>query len=94
MLTGKVIHISADSTEPSQQAAGNARGGEAAPVQGATDKARVRLDQQVLNDAHGNKLDISSGMQVVAEITQGKRTVLEYLLPPVRETVQEAGRER
>jgi HlyD family secretion protein len=33
-------------------------------------------------------------MQVAAEINQGRRTVLEYLLSPVRKTVQEAGRER
>jgi HlyD family secretion protein len=33
-------------------------------------------------------------MQVVAEINQGKRTVLEYLLSPVQKTVSEAGRER
>lgn len=93
MLTGKVIHISADATEgppPSQGAAGK----EQPPAQGLTYKARVRLEQQVLNDAHGNKLTITPGMQIVAEIKQGKRSVLEYLLSPVRKTVQEAGRER
>jgi HlyD family secretion protein len=33
-------------------------------------------------------------MQVVAEIHQGKRTVLEYLLSPAQRAFQEAGRER
>jgi hemolysin D len=33
-------------------------------------------------------------MQVVAEINQGKRSVLEYLLSPVQKAVSEAGRER
>ena len=89
MLTGTVIHISADATEPPKQ--GDCA---QAAAQGATYRARLRLDQQVLNDAHGNKLVITPGMQVAAEINQGKRTVLEYLLSPVRKTVQEAGRER
>jgi HlyD family secretion protein len=33
-------------------------------------------------------------MQVVAEIHLGDRTVLEYLLSPVRKAFHEAGRER
>jgi hemolysin D len=92
MLSGKVVRISADATEASQQSK-NADNVDLA-TQSLTYKARIRLEQQVLNDAHGNKLAITPGMQVVAEITQGQRTVLEYLLSPVRKTVQEAGRER
>jgi hemolysin D len=33
-------------------------------------------------------------MQITAEIHQGRRTVLEYLLSPVSKATQEAGRER
>jgi HlyD family secretion protein len=33
-------------------------------------------------------------MQVIAEIHQGQRTVMEYLLSPVQKAFQEAGRER
>jgi len=33
-------------------------------------------------------------MQVSAEIREGERTVMEYLLSPVSKTIQEAGRER
>ncbi len=33
-------------------------------------------------------------MQVVAEIHQGRRTVMEYLLSPVQKAFHEAGRER
>jgi HlyD family secretion protein len=33
-------------------------------------------------------------MRVIAEIKQGERTVLEYLLSPVQKTFSEAGRER
>jgi HlyD family secretion protein len=33
-------------------------------------------------------------MQVSAEIMQGERTVLEYLLSPVQRVASEAGKER
>jgi HlyD family secretion protein len=33
-------------------------------------------------------------MQVVAEIHQGTRSVMEYLLSPLQKTVHEAARER
>jgi HlyD family secretion protein len=33
-------------------------------------------------------------MQVVAEINQGKRTVIQYLLSPVTKTFDESGHER
>ena len=54
------------------------------PALSATYKARLQLDQQILIDAHGNKLAIAPGMHIAAEINKGKRTVLEYLLSPVR----------
>ena len=60
----------------------------------ATYKARIHLTQQSLKDPQGNGLQITPGMQIVAEINQGQRTVLEYLLSPVQKAVQEAGRER
>lgn len=41
-----------------------------------------------------NELRLSAGMRVVAEINQGERTVLEYVLSPVQKTTIEAGRER
>jgi HlyD family secretion protein len=94
MLSGKVIHLSADATEAPRagMASGAAESGPA-PVT-AIYKARIRLDAQVLNDAQGNDLLLTPGMQVVAEVNQGKRTVLEYLLSPVQKAVKEAGRER
>jgi hemolysin D len=100
MLTGKVTHISADATDsgraPSGLRTNNDAGTEGGPATSdfAVYKARVQLDAQVLRDPHGEKLTISPGMQVVAEINQGNRTVLEYLLSPVQKAVREAGRER
>jgi len=104
MLMGKVIHISADATQNNQGSGGGASSGSAgsssadaaaaAAAAMATYKVRVKLDEQVLKDPQGKALVITPGMQVVAEINQGKRTVLEYLLSPVQKAVQESGRER
>lgn len=94
MLTGKVVRISADATESNPPTSSNNGSDASAPTTVATYKARVKLDQQVLSDPQGKALSITPGMQVVAEINQGKRTVLEYLLSPVQKAVKEAGRER
>jgi HlyD family secretion protein len=95
MLTGKVVHLGADSNENNKPAPGPGTAADAnAAAAASTYKARVQLDQQVLNDPHGQKLQLTPGMQVVAEINQGKRTVLEYLLSPVQKAVNEAARER
>ena len=56
-------------------------------------KATIALNSQQLT-ARGHPLVLNSGMQVVAEIRQGERTVMEYLLSPVAATVMQAGRER
>lgn len=94
MLTGKVIHISADATEPTKPNNGSASDGSNQTSNSASYKARIQLDSQTLKDPQGNKLTLTPGMQIVAEINQGKRTVLEYLLSPVQKAVSEAGRER
>lgn len=97
MLIGKVIHVSADATELKQA---NSMTDAAEPSNAGvktgmlTYKARIKLDQQNLQDQQGAALHTTPGMQVVAEINQGKRTVLEYLLSPVQKAVKEAGRER
>jgi hemolysin D len=41
-----------------------------------------------------NKLKLAAGMTVTAEINQGTRTVLDYLLSPIVRISNEAGRER
>jgi HlyD family secretion protein len=53
----------------------------------------VELDQQALA-TQGKTFPLRPGMQVVAEANQGQRTVLEYLLSPIRKSVMEAARER
>lgn len=99
MLQGKVIHLSADATEVNSRnnvnGASSTNAQEANQPSGiATYKARIELNTQNLSDPQGNRLPLAPGMQVAAEIHQGKRTVLEYLLSPVQKAVNEAGRER
>lgn len=98
MLSGQVIQISADATQPIRPAASSyTNSGDTTPdeMTGRTAyEARIRLDTQVLLGPDDGKLQLASGMEVMAEIHQGTRTVLEYLLSPVRKAAQEAGRER
>jgi HlyD family secretion protein len=43
---------------------------------------------------NGRRLEIAPGMALTAEIHQGRRSVMEYLLSPVQRVAMEAGRER
>ena len=88
LLDGKVDTVSADSSAADPQKAS------ALGQSPQSYKALVRLDSQVLHGPHAQRLKLSAGMVVQAEISQGNRTVLEYLLSPVQKTAQEAGRER
>lgn len=92
MLDGEVIHLGADAQD---QAAPSAKDGSAKDKAAGTlnYKAMVQLDKQVLT-AQGNALKLVPGMQVVAEINQGQRTVMEYLLSPVQKAFHESARER
>jgi hemolysin D len=96
MLTGKVVHLSADALEA--DGTGRKLGSVASPEElartGSTYKARVQLDSQVLAGPAGVPLALSAGMQVAVEINQGQRTVLEYLLSPVQRVLSEAAHER
>ncbi|MDZ4074025.1 MAG: HlyD family type I secretion periplasmic adaptor subunit [Hylemonella sp.] len=101
LLTGEVVLISADATEMGpakgvgQQGGAGGTGSSDNPASTlATYKARIALDQQQLKSPNGGTLNVGAGMQVVAEVNQGRRTVLEYLLSPVSKAVREAGREK
>jgi hemolysin D len=87
LLEGKVKLVSADSADPKQAQPGQP------PT--LTYRALVKLDTTRLQSAAtGEQLTLTPGMLVAAEIHQGRRTVLEYLLSPVRKVAQEAARER
>jgi hemolysin D len=88
MLDGKVNLVSADSADPKQQQ-------QQGQPPSLTYRAIVRLDAKSLKSAAtGDMLALNPGMLVTAEIHQGQRSVLEYLLSPVKKVAQEAARER
>ncbi len=91
MIEGTVIYVGADASDGASSAADKGKDQKAAPQ--LTYKALIRLGAQSL-EIEGKKLWLSPGMQVIAEIHQGRRTVMEYLLSPVQKAFQEAGRER
>lgn len=94
MLDGVVTHLGPDTQDGSSSSARDGSGKDkAAGAASQTYKALVTLDRQTLS-ANGEELKLVPGMQVVAEINQGRRTVMEYLLSPVQKTVRESGRER
>lgn len=89
MIDGTVIYVGPDAVDNSQGQIGAED-----PANGILRyKALVRLDAQQL-ELDDTKLKLAAGMQVVAEIHQGYRTVMEYLLSPVQKAWLEAGRER
>jgi len=89
MVDGVVEHVAADSLDSS--ANGSAK--EGADTSTLMYRTLIGLRQQQLN-VDGVSYDLVPGMQVVAEVKLGDRTVLEYLLSPVRKAFHDAGRER
>jgi HlyD family secretion protein len=92
MLDGRVVQISADAIGPNEAARTAGVSAMAAPAQ--TYRAVIELAEQGLRLPNGRYLDIAPGMVLTAEIHQGRRTVMEYLLSPVQRVAMEAGRER
>jgi HlyD family secretion protein len=89
MVEGTVEHVSADAAD-SNMAGQNEASKKTQPL---LYKALVRLkDMALVMD--GQRFALSAGMQTNAEIWLGDRTVMEYLLSPVRRAWHEAGRER
>ncbi|MBY5944983.1 HlyD family type I secretion periplasmic adaptor subunit [Photobacterium rosenbergii] len=54
---------------------------------------RIRTDKTAITDAAGKQLPIIPGMNAVADIVTGEKTVLQYLLNPVLKAQQTALRE-
>lgn len=88
LLGGTVETVSADSSAKDPQKA------VAMGQSPQSYKALVRLDDQRLVSADGGVLRLAAGMVVQAEIDQGRRTVLEYLMSPVQRVAHDAARER
>ena len=87
MIEGVVKRVSADASEPSEREAKD-------PVPGGYKfRSIVELKSQIL-ESGGARHPLTPGMQVDAEIALGERSVLEYILSPVRKAFHEAARER
>ncbi len=86
MIEAQVEHISPDALQDQQ------RGG-SQNSQHLGYKAILLLTQQEL-EHQGAQLPLRPGMQVSAEINIGSRSVVEYLLSPVKKTLSEAAHER
>jgi HlyD family secretion protein len=94
MVEGAVRQVSADATEaPSANTRSDALTGRDRPMGPLAYRALVELRSQYL-ESDGLRYPLHAGMQAAAEINLGTRTVLEYVLSPVRKAFQEAGRER
>jgi HlyD family secretion protein len=90
-LDGMVERVSVDATDGAPQRPDDAADADVRSRLGY--RARIRLLTQALpfDDA---MLALSAGMQVTAEINLGERSVLEYLLAPIRKAWLESARER
>ncbi|WP_080525124.1 HlyD family type I secretion periplasmic adaptor subunit [Vibrio parahaemolyticus] len=78
-LTGQVKNINLDAIED--------------PKFGLVFNVIVSLEDNYLSTKH-NKLPLSSGMSVTAEINTGMRSIISYLLSPLEESVTESLHER
>lgn len=96
LVQGRVAVLSADAQDARQQAQMASPGTNlTAMVNGnQTYRALITLEHQALRTPSGEVLKLSPGMLVTADVHQGERTVLEYLLSPVQKLGAEAGRER
>ncbi len=92
LLPGTLVHVGPDATEPQ---ANGGRGSTSATAPGERPPAFRGLVAISREDfermRNGGRL--SPGMAVTAEILVGKRTVMEYLLSPIKGVASEAGQE-
>ncbi len=97
LVDGTVEHVSADAADNSNPGNGAANDRSPAKGQPLVYKALVVLKAMHLELGESpdtRRFALSAGMQTHAEIRLGTRTVMEYLLSPVRKAWHEAGRER
>jgi len=90
MIEGTVEHVSADAAD---DAMGSSSTDPTRQGRQLVYRALVALKSMHL-EMDGKSYQLSAGMQTNAEIRLGDRTVLEYLLSPVKKAWHEAGRER
>jgi len=79
LIEGEVVSISRDAIQDEKR--------------GLIYSVRVRLKQRTIRIAGQDRL-IGPGLAVQAEIKTGRRRIIQYLLSPIAQTLDEAGRER
>lgn len=92
MLDGTVRTVLADASNSQEERTtrgANAANGEASQ----SFKAMIEIRTQFLH-LEDARYPLAAGMQISAEIIEGKRSVLKYLLSPVQRIASEAGMER
>ncbi len=98
IVPGIVESISRDAIDMSQGGGqGGSQGqrdsqGKSMP-QGLVYATRIRLQQRTIR-VRGRDQIIGPGLAVQAEIKTGERRIIDYLLSPIAQTMDEAGRER
>lgn len=95
LVDGTVVLVGADAADR-QSRSGSPSDGEEEEFPSSSQLAyRTLIDlKSSYLDSDGRRYELTAGMQVSAEIKLGTRTVLEYLLSPLRKAFHEAGRER
>ena len=98
MVDGKVLQVSADATDKTNPNTNQNNQNDNSPNTSVANtqlayRTIVQLDKQQLN-IEQEKLSLTPGMQVAAEIKLADQTVMQYLLSPVTKAFHEAGRER
>jgi HlyD family secretion protein len=92
MLNGTVRTISADAL----QLVSRGRQDDDLDTEGAGKspfKALIKLDSQRLSRGESDWL-LVPGMEAVVEVREGERTLIEYLISPIKKAFSEAARER
>ena len=93
LLQGVVESISRDAIEQNQPQSAGAGTNAQHAQQALVYAVRIRLKEKSLRIA-GRDQAIGPGLAVQAEIKTGERRIIQYLLSPVTQALDEAGRER
>jgi hemolysin D len=95
IVPGVVESISRDAIDTSQPGQQQQRDeqGRQQPQQGLVYAARIRLNQRTIR-VRGRDQIIGPGLAAQAEIKTGERRIIDFLLSPIAQTMDEAGRER
>jgi hemolysin D len=93
VVEGVVQTISRDAVQSEEQQQAAAPGEPRSSAPGLVYNARIRLNRNYVQ-VGSRRQAIGPGMAVQAEIRTGRRRIIQYLLSPISQTIDEAGRER